>query len=350
MQPAPSGAIVTPMAPSTAAATLKEITSALTCPACLVITSLDRFRRERALEYVLDRFTKDTGVRPQRFAFSEHSKASPNSFLRDLEEPSLFEQVRFAVIKGIESAKAIDVEPISEFLRKKIPGVHLFIVGEALPNTPNFKKALDSHAVQIQFEPLKGAELRRWVEREVTQNGIKGNTDEVTEMLISLGGDDPEAIAQLIAKFALYVGEAGASREALQALEPGRAMASDFELAEALLGKDRAAVETLLSQLFAQGSSPFMLLGLLTKTFTSIYRIRALLDRGLSTQEIKNAMGISPWLFSKYLPLAQRASTQALSASLHALLTSDFRLKDRSLGPLAIFSSLAAHTAPSIRR
>jgi DNA polymerase III delta subunit len=335
------------MSPSTAAATVKKITSADVCPACVVIVSPDRIRRERALDYIIKHFIKDSAPAPRRFAFSEQGKISVFPFLRDLEEPSLFEPVRFAIIKGIETAKAAEVEPIAEFLRKNVPGIHLIITGESLPNTPNFKKTLDSLAVQVVFEPLKGAELRRWVEREVAHNGIQGNTDDVTELLISSGGDDPESIAQLIAKFGLYLGDKQASREALKALEPGRTTASDFELAEALLGKDRAGAETLLTQLIAQGSSPFMLVGLLTKTFTSIYRIRVLLDKGLPANEIKNTTGISPWLFSKYLPLAQRSSTPALHATLRALLVCDFRLKDRSLGPAAILSSLAAATAPN---
>jgi hypothetical protein len=85
-----------------------------------------------------------------------------------------------------------------------------------------------------------------------------------------------------------------------------------------------------------------MLLGLLTKTFTSLYRIRVLLDKGLNSPEIKNATGISPWLFSKYLPLAQRLRAPTLRATLEALIVADFRLKDRSLGPTAIFSGVAA--------
>jgi DNA polymerase III delta subunit len=271
------------------------------------------------------------------------------AFLRDLEEPSLFEPTRFAIMRSIESAKAADVEPVSEFLRKEIPGIHLFIVGESLPNTPNFKKALDALAVQLPFDTLKGAELSRWVEREVAQSGIEGADDEVIELLISLGGEDPEIISRLIEKFSLYLGDTKASRNALKALEPGRATASDFELAETLLGKNRAATETLLLKLISQGSSPFMLLGLLTKTFSSLYRIRVLLDRGISPNVIKNDLGISPWLFSKYLPLAQRSSTEALAKNLDALLVADFRLKDRSLGPVGILSGVAATTTPGVR-
>jgi DNA polymerase III delta subunit len=90
-----------------------------------------------------------------------------------------------------------------------------------------------------------------------------------------------------------------------------------------------------------QGSSPFMLIGLLTKTFTNLLRLRVMLDRGYQQQDIRNELGLSPWLFSKYLPTAKRISTTQLSKTLEALLVADYRIKDRSLGPDAVFSMVA---------
>ncbi len=328
------------MRSTTAASLLKEITSRQECPACVVIISPDRIRRERALGFVLGHFAK-RAPKPSTFSFSEQGRANPTSLLRDLREPSLFDPVRFGVLKGIEAARAADVEPISEFLQLQVPGVHLLLVGASLPNTPNFKKFLEKAATIVSFEPLKGAELSRWTERELKHCDVRGADDAVVELLISLAGEEPEAIAKLIEKFSLYVGDSPATTQALRSLEPGRASASDFELAETMLGKNRAATEALLHQLIAQGSSPFMLIGLLTKTFSTILRMRALADKGLSQGDIKADLAISPWLFSKYLPLARRIPTATLTRALAALAEADFRLKDRSLGPAAVFSSVA---------
>lgn len=326
---------------STTSATLKEITALSECPSCIVITAPDRVRRTRTLEYLLKHFAKNAAGKPRSFTFGEQGRLNPSAFLRDLEEPSLFEPTRFAIMRGIDTAKAADVEPVSDFLRKKIPGVHLFIIGEALPNTPNFKKVLESHATHISFDQLKGAELHRWVEREVKQNQLHGAEDALIELIIALGNEEPEAIAQLIEKFSLFLGGDKPTQSALRALEPGRAQASDFELAEALLGRNRGATEALLTQLLLQGSSPFMLMGLLTKTFNSLLRIRSQLDGGVSPNDIRNSMGLSPWIFSKYLPLAKQRTAANLSAILESLLVADFRLKDRSLGPAAALSSVA---------
>ena len=336
------------MRASSAAAHLKDIVSKKVCPGCIVVTSSDRIRRERALSFLLEHFT-DKKYKPSSFTFGDQGRTTIQSFLADCAEPSLFEPTRFAVIKGVEKAKAADLEPISALIAKQVPGIHLFIIGQALPNSPNFKKGLDKHATVVAFEDLKGAELTRWVEKELRTSGVTNTPDDVVELVLSLAGDEPDAIARLVEKFSLYLDGATPSSSSLRELEPGRSVASDFELADALVSPKRANTEVLIQQLLSQGSSPFMLMGLLTKTFTTLYRIRAALDRGQSQQELRNDLGISPWLLTKYLPLAKQLSTTQISERIDALLETDFRLKDRSLGPAALLSSLANSCAPERR-
>ena len=333
------------MRASSAAAKLKEIVGTKSCPNCLVLTSPDRTRRERALAYVLSHFAA-AGAKPSSFSFGEQGRVTIQSFLADCAEPSLFEPVRFCVIRAIEKAKAAELEPLSAILAKKLPSVHFFIIGEGLPNAGNFKKALEKNATHVSFEDLKGAELSRWVEKELRSNEIAQAPDDVVELIVSVAGDDPDSISKLIEKFSLYLDGAAPSAAGLRELEPGRSVASDFELADALLSPKRANTEALIQQLIAQGSSPFMLIGLLTKTFSTLYRIRAALDRGQSQNDLRADLGISPWLLSKYLPLAKQLSAQQIMRRLEALLETDFRLKDRSLGPASLFSSLAYASAP----
>jgi len=336
------------MRASSAAAQLKDIVGKKTCPGCLVLTSSDRTRRERALAYVLEN-AAGRPAKPPSFAFGDQGRQTIQGFLAECAEPSLFEPTRFGVIRSIERAKAVECEPISALIAKQLAGVHLIVLGESLPNSPNFKKALDKHAVHVAFEDLKGAEISRWVEKELRYAGAAQAPDQVIAEIIAVGGEDPDAIARLVEKLSLFVDGSQPSVADVRAIDPGRSAASDFALADALVGPKRANAEVLCQQLLSQGSSPFMLIGLLAKTFTTLYRIRAALDRGQGQQEIRNDLGTSPWLFSKYLPLAKQLSLPQLAARLDALLEADFRMKDRSLGASALFSSLASDFSPSSR-
>lgn len=323
-----------------AAALLKETTSQKSCPSCVVITCSDWIRRERATRYILDHFAGEA-YRPQSFAFGESGRNSFAHFMNDVAAPSLFEPQKFVVIRALESARASDLEPLSLLMAKKPQGVHVIATGTSLPNSPNFKKAVDKHASLISFEPLKGAELRRWTEREIRHHDISAVSDDIVETILSLASEEPEAVSQLIQKLSLYLSGEAPTIEILRTLVPGRTHASDFELAEQLFAEKRDRTEILLHELLSQGSSPFMLLGLLTKTVTNLLRLRILLDRGCKQQDIRNELGVSPWLFTKYLASVKNLSAARLSKTLEALLKADFRLKDRSLGPGAILSTLA---------
>jgi DNA polymerase III delta subunit len=197
-------------------------------------------RCDRALKYILNHFA-GADYRALSFTFGEQGRSSINNLLNEVGEPSLFEPTRYVVIRSIEQAKAADLEPISALLARGIEGVHLLIVGASLPNSPNFKKTLDKHAVALSFEELKGAELRRWTEREMRQHGIDGASDELVELALSLAQEDPEEVAALIEKLSLYLDGEKPTTETLRYLVPGRSSASDFELAETLLSKKAPA-------------------------------------------------------------------------------------------------------------
>jgi DNA polymerase III delta subunit len=333
------------MKSSSAATLLKEITKMESCPLCVFIGSPDRVRRERALTFVLGHFAGKEH-RPLTYSFSEQGRHNITNLLNEISEPSLFEPTRYVVIRGIEAAKVVDLEPLTNFLNKKIAGVHLILVGEGFPQSQNFKKALEKLASVLIFDPLKGAELRRWTERELKTAGVSGATDEMIELALSLAAEEPEAVAALIEKLSLYLDGDTPTSDVMRKLIPGRSSASDFELADALLSKKRASTEVLIHQLISQGSSPFMLLGLLTKTFVSLYRIRAMLDRGSQPNDIRLALGVSPWLFNRYLPIARTQTLSALSHYCETLLRADFRLKDKSIGHSATLSFIAGQFSP----
>lgn len=333
------------MKSSSASALLKEISAMKSCPLCVFIGSPDRVRRERALAYILNHFA-GKGHRPLSYSFSEQGRNNITNLLNEISEPSLFEPTRYVVIRGIDTAKVVDLEPLTAFLNKKISGVHVILVGDGFPQSQNFKKALEKLASVLIFDPLKGAELRRWTERELKTAGVVGATDEMIELALSLAGEEPEAVAALIEKLSLYLDGDTPTTDVMRKLIPGRSFASDFELADALMSKKRAATEVLIHQLISQGSSPFMLLGLLTKTFVSLYRVRAMLDRGLQPNDIRTALGVSPWLFNRYLPIARTQTLSGLTRHCEALLRADFRLKDKSVGHAATLSFVAQQISP----
>lgn len=333
------------MKPKSTSAKLRELMEQSELPHCVAITAPDSIRLERAFKFIVEKFTK-IGAHGRTFTFGESSRETLSRFLQELLEPSLFEPVRFGVLRNIGKTKVAELEPLVKFITASQTQTTVVLLGESLPNNQALKKAVDAKGAHIAFEPLKGAELARWVEREFSQAGIKDVDDDIVEQTLSIAGDSPEVAASIIEKYALFLDGDAPNKASLRQMFPERAVASDFELAETLLTARRDKSEILLQHLFDQGSSPFMLMGLLSKTCTTLLRIKTLTDRGIASSEIRTQLGVSPWLFNKYAPLAKRLSRVQLAENLSHLMETDYRLKDRSLGPQTLFSKLAKDLKP----
>lgn len=267
--------------------------------------------------------------------------------MRELVEPSLFDPVRFGILTALHLAKAAEMERVIPFIEHPAPSTHLMIIGEGLPNIPSFKKAVEKHAELIAFTPLKGAELTRWVEKEFRQLGIVEAGTKLVDKVLASQGEDVDGIAKALEKYALFLDGAAPSLETLELFLPTKSSASDFELANALLSRQRHIPELLVHQLLSQDSSPFMLMGLLSKTFVTLFAIRYMLDRGIGQNDIRSALELPPWIFGKYLPLAKQVPLTRLGGIIRGLMRTDFGLKDRSLGVDAVMSSLICRVSDS---
>jgi DNA polymerase-3 subunit delta len=326
------------MGTTSASTHLQDLVKREHSPHCIVITCLDRVRRERALTFLTNKLCPP-GSTITSCSFADKQKVTPSDFMRELEQPSLFDPKRYGILHSVHLAKASDLERVIPFMEKPSPQTCLFIVGEGLPNIPSFKKVLEKHAEHVQFTALKGAELARWVEKEFRQNGVSDLTSKLVDKVLASQGEDVDGIAKIIEKYALFLDGTMPSPETLELFLPQKSSASEFDVAEALLSRQRNIPELLLHQVLAQGTSPFMLIGLLSKTFVTLFAIRFLLDRGVGQNDIRSTLDISPWLFGKYLPLAKRISLKRLGNIIGALQRADFGLKDRSLGVDSVMSS-----------
>jgi DNA polymerase III delta subunit len=103
----------------------------------------------------------------------------------------------------------------------------------------------------------------------------------------------------------------------------------------------------MISGLLAAGKSPFMLMALLNRSFSSYLAIRSLMDEGQNPQDVRQTLGITPWVFNKQLPIARRYSSDDLSRAFKTLVSVDSKLKNRSLSPDVLMSDVIHQLRPS---
>jgi DNA polymerase-3 subunit delta len=225
-------------------------------------------------------------------------------------------------------------------LKSGIGTSRMILLASSLPARNPIRAAVEKKGQVIDLPELKGAELRRWTEKELRMAGFEEFPEAAVEGLSVLGDESPDQLVKLIEHLALYLEGKSLRVQDIAAVFPGRFEPTEYELLDAIAQRNIGQAEALLSALLRSGKNPFMMISLFVRTFSTYLSIRSLLDRQLAQAEVRQTLGIAPWLFQKHLGAVKGSSLSKLRDSLTAILRADSKLKNRSLGPESIFSEL----------
>jgi DNA polymerase III delta subunit len=229
---------------------------------------------------------------------------------------SLFSASKVVAIFEADSIRQGSADRIAELFLPDISNV-LFIV--CYSNTKPKWLECESFAIQS----LAGAQLSRWIEKELERNSHRGGIDQAAlALLVNSFGEDAKRLSSEIGKLCLYVGED--ERIALSHVKSlclSGHSGSAFDLLEACAAENAVKALMVLKNLEEQGQHPLQILALLSK---SVRTLLAKLDKGSGALH----SDISSYWVIKNTPLSQRKFTrEKLSAALSRIAQLDLELK-----------------------
>jgi DNA polymerase III delta subunit len=330
-----------------AAQALKAILAEKTPPPFLLVLCPDRVRQERVIGSVLKKFCPEYDEKSRRSdSLTQISAESFNtSNIQNLSDNinslSLFSKQKFILITDVEELNSSLNKKILDILEETSPDTCVILGAKKLASNSQILTFFRKNQALIELPELKNMDLTRWVEKELKTEGVTFSDEILPEAIIQSCDADPDKIAELISRLALFVDDEKASLNDLNSLSKHAPDASEFALIDNLPNKRMAwKSELLLTQIFKAGKNPFALLGLISRTYNNYMQIAYLREKGLSAQQIRTKLNISPWIFNKQFETSKNYSVQKLQKSLESILMADSKLKNRSLGDEAIFSAL----------
>lgn len=315
---------------------LKKILSEKQMPSLLLLISPDGLRRERLATKLLQHFSAEK----VKFDCESLNENKLRQIKDDLLNVALFAKPRFFIFNYPEKLKVNLADLLIEALKVQSETIKIILNCEKLPASGAIYKYCKSNAEIFELAELKGFDLRRWAEKEIKSAGIKDFEQTALDNIISIGDSNPDQIAKIIDQVTIYIDQEKLTTENLHELFSASPNSSEFNLVDAITAKKYGNSEILLSQILESGKNPFALLSLLTKTFSSYLLIRSMQSKGIAAPDIRQTMGVSPWLFNKYNDAARGYSQDQLLICLKSILRAEARLKNRSLGAESIFSEL----------
>jgi len=188
-------------------------------------------------------------------------------------------------------------------------------------------KQLSAKAEIRSFPILKGDKLRRWIEREVAEQGTS-MSPEAVDLLAKLVGGNLWIMSNEINKLALFASGHRIKVEDIKAIVSSAQEASVFAMVDAILDFKVGVAEQLLEQLLQRGASPTYLLAMLSRQVRMIVQAKGLGRQRKPEAEIQSRLGLaSEFALRKTLEQAQRYPLERLKQVYHKLLQADLSIK-----------------------
>ena len=172
---------------------------------------------------------------------------------------------RLVVARGAEGLGPKQAEPLIEYLRAPNPStVLVFTVPQPLAPSHWLRTAVPA-ACAVEVPQLGGRALAGWLRSRASADGFELGAD-AAQLLITLVGDDPAALAGEVGKAAL----AGGPENRRVGTAEVRAVVGEhrshevFELTRAVERRDAAAALSLLERLLLAGEEPLRILAILS--------------------------------------------------------------------------------------
>jgi len=339
---------------SSAGKIFKDILARSPLEGSFLIACPDLIRCRRAEQSLVAAFIKQSGVKvdPQSITQTIQANELKEDTIVRLKDStanlSLFSNISILVFRDVDVIKAQTADSFIDFLSKPTPQTLIICTARSMPQISKVLKFFRANNAAILIDEPTRLEATKWIEREAKTCGLDLST-QIIEALYELAEGEHlvtetptmDNLHRLIDRLKLYCDEGAAPTASdLNDLFDKSHAANEFEFIDALLSGNIAQAEVLLSMVLNQGQNPFLLLSLVSRSFTNALLIGRMAEKGFSDNDIQSALKMNPWVFRKTAPKAKRLKLEKVLSALKTVAIIDNRFKSSSLEEEQLFSKL----------
>lgn len=166
---------------------------------------------------------------------------------------------------------------------------------------------IEKRGLVVNFEIQTGIKLRKWVKRhfEAAKAPI---SDAAVEHIIAVCGEDMYTLHGECAKLIAYCNGREVERRDIDAVCCSNESFKIFDLTKALTAGNTQRVHEIYGNLIKSGSSPFMIINLLSSCITDMTVVKAGVEAGKTVHEMARTLKTFDWAVKSYIPYVKRTS------------------------------------------
>jgi DNA polymerase III subunit delta len=252
---------------------------------------------------------------------------SPEEVAAALATLTFGEGTRYLLVDGAGAWKASQLDPLEQVLGDMTPHTVLVLVvrGKALKQ---LVKAVEAAGGEVRECPApKPWELPRWVGERGRELGLQLDQETAKALVTVVGASQPRLEREL-EKIALALHpRTNVTLDDVKTLAAGDASPQAYELADSLVAGDLRATLDLAEELRTHDERPGRLVFPVVRRLREVHRAAALLERGLSEQQVGKALKAPPWLAKRTVAKAKKADRQTLERAVCAFADLEVELR-----------------------
>ena len=251
----------------------------------------------------------------------------------------MFSPRRVVLVRSLEALEG-DPDALTAYASDPPPSSYLLVRAPALDRRRKLHQALDKSGRTLEFSSAAFD-----LGEVATIGKQKGLTLDrrAAAFLAEVCGGDFYRIDGELEKLRSWLGDAASERltaERLREVTAGSGLLSGWEIADAILQRDRPAALAALRHLLESGDVPLRMLGGLAYRTRGMLQAKAMMARGAGSSEALRAAGLWGQPYDTMARGLARYSLAELSTFPAHLLEADRSLKSRAIDPGAVLETL----------
>jgi DNA polymerase-3 subunit delta len=242
---------------------------------------------------------------------------------------------RIVVVRDFDKIKEDEQEMVLAYLKNPAPSTTVVFQAVSPDKRRKLTTALVKTCSVVNFNLLDEGRATRWAEARLKQRGCTIEPAAL-KLLIALVGTRLSRLVNELDKLAAYAEGGAITSAAVQELVPRAREHTNWELWDAINGRDRKRALKLMKRLL-DDTDALPILGALASLYRKLLRGKELFDGGASGQEIKTGAG--QWTDS-FLSRVRGATRAELVHGLRRIAEVDNGIKNSEATPRLLMEYL----------
>lgn len=216
-----------------------------------------------------------------------------------------------------------------EFSERKPEGIILLItIDNEIDERAKFVTSVKSNGIFVQYNPLKGEELHKWVRDYFERYGKEIGKTEIL-YLISMAGSTTEQLDKEIEKLCAYsLDESVILKEHIDAVVHRNLESNIFKMVDSISKRDADGAILMLDTLLAQKEKHLSVLGMIIRQYRLMLLSHEYQKEKVPQESIGNKIKLKGYPLQNILKLSNNYDEKSLKNGLRKCLETDYKIKN----------------------